>query len=102
MHTLIFGVAWTIIAVACAVGLRLHPEWSHQSLLYKAIFTIMPLAGLLVIRDGIRRVRRYRSVRAEYLPSGQVFVWTDFGGIERRDPEDPRPKWDAEDRNFAD
>lgn len=102
MHTFIFGVAWTVIAAALAVALRLQPEWAQQTQFYRVIVTIMPFAGLLVVRDGMRRVRRYRSVRAEHLPSGPIFVWTDFDGTERRDETDPRPQWDAEDRNFAD
>ena len=102
MHTLVFGVAWTVIAVVFAVALRLEPEWSHQSLLYKVIMTLLPFCGLLVIRDGIRRVRRNRSVKVEYLSSGPVFVWRDFNGAERRDKIDSRPQWDAGDRDFAD
>lgn len=102
MNTLVFGVVWTVLAVALAVGLQLQPEFSHQTLFYKVIMMMIPLAGIFVIRDGIRRVRRFRSVRVETLPSGPIFIWTDFDGTELRDKKDPRPQWDEEDRNFAD
>lgn len=102
MYTLIFGVAWTVIAAVFSIAMRFQPEWSDESLLFKVIMTMLPFAGLLAIIDGLRRVRRYRSVRAKHSPEGPIFVWTDFNGSERRDRIDPRPQWDKEDRNFAD
>ena len=101
MHTLIFGIAWTALAAAGVAALHFQPGFSQQSLVFKIIMTAMPFAGILVIRDGLRRVRRYRSVRREDSLSGPIYVWTDFGGAVKRDVQDPRPAWDADDRDFS-
>lgn len=102
MHTLIFGIAWTFLAAVGVAALHFQVDFSQQSPVFKIIMTAMPFAGILLIRDGLRRVRRYRSVRREDSLSGPIYVWAEFDGSTKRDTQDPRPAWDADDRNFAD
>lgn len=102
MYTLIFGIVWTTLALAGLAAFSQQPAFADQSSVFRIVLTLMPFAGILPIRHGLRRIRRTRSVRREDGPSGPVFSWTDFDGRKRRDTADPRPAWDAEDRDFSD
>ena len=102
MYTLWFGIIWTALAFAGLVFFRVEPEYAQHEWLVRMAMTLMPFAGFIVIWDGLRKLRRIRSVRREETPDGPVYVWTELDGSEKRSSEDPRPEWDKEDRNFAD
>lgn len=101
MNTLIFGIVWTVLAAAMAVALFFQADFHQQPLAFRIIIALMPCAGILPVRDGLRRVRRFRSVRRESWATGPVFVWIEFDGSVKTDTTDPRPGWDAEDRDFS-
>lgn len=102
MNTLWFGIIWTALAFTGLFFLRVEPEYAQQELLFRTIVALMPFAGFIVIWDGLRKLRRFRSIRREETPDGPVNVWTELDGSEMRSSKDPRPEWDKEDRNFAD
>lgn len=102
MHTLGFGILWTALAFTGLFFLRLEPEFAQQELFFRIIITLMPFAGGMVVWDGVRKLRRCRSVRREEMPDGRVYVWTELDGSETRSTKDSRPEWDKEERNFAD
>ena len=98
MNTLVFSLVWTVL-MTTGVGYALvRGDFDGQSTLFKLIFAVMPLVGLLFIWDSLRKLRRFRSVRQK----DGVFVWTALDGSEGRSTPDPRIAWDAEDRNFSD
>jgi len=102
MYTLWFGITWIALAFAGLYFFRLEPDYAQQGLLFRVIMTLMPFAGFIAIAHGLRKLRRYRSVRQEQTSDGPVYVWTELNGSETRSTKDPRPEWDKEDRNFAD
>ncbi len=63
MHTLGFGILWTALAFTGLFFLRLEPEFTQQELFFRIIITLMPFAGCMVVWDGVRKLRRFRSVR---------------------------------------
>ncbi|WP_197919257.1 hypothetical protein [Thiosulfatihalobacter marinus] len=98
MYTLGFGIIWTLVAFACLIAFSRQDDFQAETTLYKVLMTLMPFAGFLVIWDGWRKLRRFRSVREE----DGMFVWTELDGSEQRSDIDPRIVWDKEDRNFSD
>jgi len=98
VYTLAFGIIWTTLTAVLVIAFSRQADFQAETTLFKVLMTLMPFAGLLVIWDGWRKLRRFRSVREE----DGTFIWTELDGTTRRSPEDPRPAWDAEDRNFSD
>ncbi len=97
MYTLGFGIIWTILTAILVIAFSRQDDFQAQSTLFKVIMTLMPFAGFLVIWDGYRKLKRFRSVRVE----DGTFIWTELDGTERRSPTDPRPEWDRKDRDFS-
>ena len=102
MYTLWFGIVWTALTFTGLFFFRVEPEYAQHELLVRIAMTLMPFAGFIVIWDGLRKLRRLRSVRREETPNGPVYVWTELNGSEMRSSKDPRQEWDKEDRDFAD
>jgi hypothetical protein len=102
MYTLGFSITWTVLAALFAWFIRFEPDWQQQEAFVKITLTAMPLAGLLFIRDSLRKMRRQRSVRWETTGEATVFIWKKLDGSEKRSCVDPRVEWDKDDRNFAD
>ncbi len=98
MKTLGFSLIWTVLMTTGVVFAFVRGDFDGESILFKLIFTISPLVGVLFIWDSLRKLRRYRSVRK----TGTEFVWTEINGSQGRSIIDPRIAWDAEDRNFSD
>lgn len=97
MNTPGFGGLWTILTAVLVIAFSRRGDFQAQTTLFKVVMTLLPFAGLLVIWEGYRKLRRFRSIREE----GGAFVWTELDGTTPRSPEDPRPAWDTEDRNFS-
>ncbi len=97
MYTLGFGIAWTVLAVVFVVAFSRQTDFQEQTAVFQVVMILMPLAGLLIVRNGWHRLRRLRSLREE----DGFFVWTDLDGAEKRSTINPRSAWDAEDRDFS-
>lgn len=102
MYTLIFSIVWTVLAALFVAAFHYEHDLTSQHLAFQIIFPLMPFAGLLFIWDSYRKYCRFKSVHVEQSDKGEVFVWVDLDGSEKRDTIDPRIKWDEEDRNFSD
>lgn len=98
VYTLGFGIIWTVLTAVLVIAFSRQDDFQAESTLFKVIMTLMPFAGLLVIWDGWRKLRRFSGVRQE----GNMFVWTELDGSVKRSTVDPRIQWDIDDRNFSD
>lgn len=98
MKSLIFSIVWTALAVAFVIAFHFEPGFQNESTLFKLVFRLMPLVGLLFVWDSWRKYRRFRSVRCESSEDGALFVWTELNGQQVRSKTDPRPKWKDDDR----
>lgn len=102
MYTLGFSILWTVLFAIAVVFLWQDPDFLKETKTFRIAFSLVPLFGFLFIWDSLRKLRRFRSVREEEEGGQLWYVWTDLGGRVQRSLDDPRPAWDAEDRNFAD
>lgn len=98
MKSLIFSIVWTLLAAVFVVAFHFQTDFQTESAVFKLVFRLMPLIGLIFIWDSWRKYRRFRSVRCEPSGNGEVFVWTELNGSQRRSETDPRPKWQDDDR----
>ncbi len=102
MYTLIFSIVWTVLVTIGVIAFHFEHDMSRQHIFVQIFCPLMPFAGFLFIWDSLRKYRRFKSVRVENSDEGEVFVWTDLDGSEKKDTIDPRIKWDKEDRDLSD
>lgn len=102
MNTLVFSIAWTGLFAIAVIASWFDPAFQSEPLWFRITFSACPLAGALFISDSLRKLRRHRSVRLVRDDGQEWFVWTDLNGLKMRSLEDPRPEWDAGDKDFAD
>ena len=98
MNTFVFSILWTVCTAALVAAFLRQEGFDANPIWFNVAMFLMPFAGIPFIWDSHRKLRRFRSVRAE----GGVFVWTELDGSEQRSDIDPRIAWDREDRNFSD
>lgn len=96
--TLIFAFAWTFFATLGTVGLWNDASWAEEAPRVRMILSMLPFFGLFFIWWSWRRFKRYQSVREAHDATGNIFLWTELDGKERRSATDPRIRWDGDDR----
>jgi len=101
MYTLGFGILWTALAAVLVLLFRQQPEFQAEPAFFKIAMNLMPFFGFLLIRDGLRRIRRVQSVIGRDTAEGPRYEWREFNGTRAASSSDPRPAWDAEDRDFS-
>ncbi|MEM9247350.1 MAG: hypothetical protein AAGB05_01500 [Pseudomonadota bacterium] len=99
MDRVIFSIIWIIVATGMSIGLYLQEGQAGLGRIGTVLVALFPFFGVWILWDGVRRLRRRRSVRRVQEHGGEVYVWTEFDGSERRSHRDPRDAWDAADRD---